>query len=31
MATFLASDGQTTLDPDGPGPLFETPFAGALP
>jgi pimeloyl-ACP methyl ester carboxylesterase len=31
MATFLASDGQTTLDPDGPGPLFETPFAGVLP
>jgi hypothetical protein len=30
-ATFLASDGQVTLDPDGPGSLFETPIAGPLP
>jgi hypothetical protein len=25
MATFLASDGATTIDPDGAGPFFETP------
>ncbi|HXL43845.1 MAG TPA: hypothetical protein VN960_07280, partial [Gaiellaceae bacterium] len=25
LATFLASDGATTIDPDGPGPFFETP------
>jgi dienelactone hydrolase len=25
LATFLASDGATTIDPDGPGPIFETP------
>jgi Bacterial Ig-like domain len=25
MATFLASDGTVTIDPDGPGPIFETP------
>jgi hypothetical protein len=25
MATFLASDGTGTVDPDGPGPIFETP------
>jgi len=25
MATFLASDGQTVIDPDGAGPYFETP------
>jgi hypothetical protein len=31
MATFLASDGTTTIDPDGPGPLFEVPINGALP
>jgi hypothetical protein len=31
VATFFASDGQTLLDPDGPGPLFETPIAGPLP
>jgi hypothetical protein len=30
-ATFLASDGQLTIDPDGAGPLFETPIAGPLP
>jgi len=31
MAAFLASDGTTTIDPDGPGPLFEVPINGALP
>jgi dienelactone hydrolase len=31
VATFLASDGQVTLDPDGAGTLFETPIAGPLP
>jgi hypothetical protein len=25
IATFFASDGTTTIDPDGPGPIFETP------
>jgi hypothetical protein len=25
MAAFFASDGAVTIDPDGPGPLFETP------
>jgi Big-like domain-containing protein len=25
IATFFASDGGTTIDPDGPGPFFETP------
>ena len=25
IATFFASDGILTLDPDGPGPIFETP------
>ncbi len=25
MATFLSSDGVTTIDPDGAGPIFETP------
>jgi hypothetical protein len=25
LAAFLASDGATTIDPDGPGPIFETP------
>jgi hypothetical protein len=25
IATFLASDGATTIDPDGPAPFFETP------
>jgi hypothetical protein len=25
IATFFASDGSTTVDPDGPGPIFETP------
>jgi hypothetical protein len=31
IATFLASGGTTTIDPDGPGPYFETPIAGPLP
>src|SRR5262249_37455865 len=31
VPTFLASDGQVTVAPDGPGPLFETPIAGPLP
>jgi hypothetical protein len=30
-ATFLASDGTQISDPDGPGPLWETPIAGPLP
>ena len=25
LATFVATDGTTTIDPDGPGPFFETP------
>jgi hypothetical protein len=31
IATFLASGGTITIDPDGPGPVFETPIAGPLP
>ena len=31
IATFLASGGAVTIDPDGPGPYFETPIAGPLP
>ena len=31
IAIFLSSGGATTVDPDGPGPLFETPIAGPLP
>ncbi len=31
IAIFLASDGTLTIDPDGPGPLFEVPITGALP
>ena len=32
IAAFFASDGATTIDPDGAaGPLFETPIAGPLP
>jgi hypothetical protein len=31
IAAFLGSDGQVTIDPDGPGPLFQTPIAGPLP
>lgn len=31
IATLFASDGATTIDPDGAGGLFETPIAGLLP
>jgi virulence factor lipase-like protein len=31
IAVFMATDGALTIDPDGPGPLFEVPIAGALP
>ncbi len=31
IATFFASGGQTVIDPDGAGPLFEVPIAGELP
>ena len=31
IATFLASDGVTIVDPDGAGPLLEVPIAGPLP
>jgi hypothetical protein len=31
IATFLASHGTLTIDPDGAGPLFEVPIAGPLP
>jgi Bacterial virulence factor lipase N-terminal len=31
IAVFFASDGMTTIDPDGAGPLFETPIAIPLP
>jgi fermentation-respiration switch protein FrsA (DUF1100 family) len=31
VAAFFASDGRTVIDPDGAGPLFEVPIAGALP
>jgi hypothetical protein len=31
MAVFFATGGILTIDPDGPGPLFEVPIAGALP
>jgi hypothetical protein len=31
IGIFLASGGTTTIDPDGPGPFFETPIAGPLP
>jgi dienelactone hydrolase len=31
IATFFASDGAVTIDPDGPGPLFETPISLPLP
>jgi hypothetical protein len=27
----LASDGLTTIDPDGAGPIFETPIVPPLP
>jgi hypothetical protein len=31
MAVFFASHGATTVDPDGDGPLFETPIPLPLP
>src|SRR5262249_15934452 len=31
IATYLASDGNQIIDPDGPGPIWETPIAGPLP
>ena len=31
IGTFLGSGGTITIDPDGAGPLFETPIAGPLP
>ena len=31
IATLFTSNGATTIDPDGPGPYFETPIAGPLP
>jgi dienelactone hydrolase len=31
IAVFLASDGLTTIDPDGAGPIFETPIVPPLP
>ena len=31
IAVFFASDGATVIDPDGAGPLFETPIASPLP
>jgi len=31
IGVFFSSGGALTIDPDGPGPLFEVPIAGALP
>jgi hypothetical protein len=31
IATFLGSSGRVTVDPDGPGPLFEVPIVPPLP
>jgi Bacterial Ig-like domain len=31
IATFFGSDGTTTIDPDGAGPLWEVPISGPLP
>jgi hypothetical protein len=31
IAAFFASDGATTIDPDGSGPIFETPMVGPPP
>lgn len=31
IGVFFASDGALTIDPDGPGPLFEVPINGPLP
>ena len=31
IATFFASGGAVTIDPDGAGPFFETPMVGPPP
>ena len=31
IATFFVSNGTLTIDPDGSGPVFETPISGPLP
>ncbi len=31
IGIFFATNGALTIDPDGPGPLFEVPIAGPLP
>ena len=31
IAVFFASNGALTIDPDGPGPLFEVPIVGPHP
>ena len=31
IAAFFSSNGAVTFDPDGAGPVFETPIAGPLP
>jgi hypothetical protein len=31
IAAFFSSNGTVTIDPDGPGPVFETPIQGPLP
>jgi hypothetical protein len=31
IAEFFSSDGLNIIDPDGAGPLFETPISGPLP
>jgi len=31
IGVFFSSNGALTIDPDGPGPLFEVPIAGPLP
>ena len=31
IGVFFATDGALTIDPDGPGPLFEVPILGPLP
>ena len=31
IGVFLATNGALTIDPDGPGPLFEVPVVGPLP
>ncbi len=31
IAVFFTTNGALTIDPDGPGPFFEVPIAGALP